>query len=257
MNYALSEILQVQKYRPCVITFVGAGGKTSLMFDLAHEILSLNYRVITTTTTKMFPPSETQAKVLQLTSEPDWEKGLEQKIREYFHVCLGRKIEPLNGKLLGITSEEIRLLEKYSDYILVEGDGSAGLPVKAPEKWEPVIPWPSNIVIYVVGLDCLGKPAASKTVHRIQKFLEVTGLLENEIIDFSTLKKLVTSKYAGLKNIPESSEIYIAFTKSDTFSDAEIFRKLASMIMSGGNNRIRAVVVTGKYGPGRINLVVR
>lgn len=257
MNYGLQEILHIQKHQPCVITFAGAGGKTSLMFDLAQEILRLDHRVITTTTTKMFAPSESRTKAVQLTSQSDWANGLQKKISDHFHVCLGRQIEPLTGKLLGISSEEIRLLEKHSDYILVEGDGSAGLPVKAPEQWEPVIPWRSNIVIYVVGLDCLGRPASSKTVHRIDRFLEVTGLLEDEIIDFSALTKLVTSQYAGLKNIPEHSEIYIALNKSDIFSDAQTLRKLASMIMSIGNDRIKAVIVTGKYGSGRINLVTR
>ena len=40
-----------------VISIVGAGGKTTLMFALARELSNKKGMVITTTTTKIFPPS--------------------------------------------------------------------------------------------------------------------------------------------------------------------------------------------------------
>ena len=43
-----------------VISLVGAGGKTSLMFKLAHELSKTGEPVLTTTTTKIFEPGPDQ-----------------------------------------------------------------------------------------------------------------------------------------------------------------------------------------------------
>ncbi len=48
-----------------LITLVGAGGKTTLMFALARELLTGHKKIITTTTTKIYPP------------EPGTESGLD------------------------------------------------------------------------------------------------------------------------------------------------------------------------------------
>jgi probable selenium-dependent hydroxylase accessory protein YqeC len=39
-----------------LIALVGAGGKTTLMFTLAEELARRKGRVVTTTTTRIFPP---------------------------------------------------------------------------------------------------------------------------------------------------------------------------------------------------------
>ena len=63
-----------------------------------------------------------------------------------------------------------------ADKVIVEADGADGRPIKAPEDWEPVIPTFANLVIPVVGLDCVGKPASEDWVFRIERFLALTGL---------------------------------------------------------------------------------
>ena len=44
-----------------VISLVGAGGKTSLMFRLAHELSLTGDSVLTTTTTKIYVPEPVQS----------------------------------------------------------------------------------------------------------------------------------------------------------------------------------------------------
>ena len=51
----LWEALRVRKGE--VISFVGAGGKTTAMYRLGHELADQGWRVITTTTTMIRPPS--------------------------------------------------------------------------------------------------------------------------------------------------------------------------------------------------------
>ena len=50
----LSDTLHL--YKTGVISLIGAGGKTSLMFKLAKELSQLKHRVLTTTTKKIFLP---------------------------------------------------------------------------------------------------------------------------------------------------------------------------------------------------------
>ncbi|MBW2491457.1 MAG: putative selenium-dependent hydroxylase accessory protein YqeC, partial [Deltaproteobacteria bacterium] len=55
-----------------VVSLVGGGGKTSLMFKLARELSMAGDTVLTTTTTKIFEPSRDQAACVILSgSVPD------------------------------------------------------------------------------------------------------------------------------------------------------------------------------------------
>ncbi len=49
-----------------VVSIAGAGGKTSLMFRLAEEAKGLGFKVLVTTSTKIFVPDSTQYDRLDL-----------------------------------------------------------------------------------------------------------------------------------------------------------------------------------------------
>ncbi len=55
MNTSLIDILKLKSQG--VISIIGAGGKTSLMFSLAKELSKSGKKVLTTTTTKIFMPT--------------------------------------------------------------------------------------------------------------------------------------------------------------------------------------------------------
>ncbi|MBW2409536.1 MAG: hypothetical protein JRF72_07020, partial [Deltaproteobacteria bacterium] len=54
-----------------VVSLVGAGGKTSLMFRLAHEISEAGDSVLTTTTTKILNPPPQQSSNLIISDQID------------------------------------------------------------------------------------------------------------------------------------------------------------------------------------------
>ena len=68
-------------------------------------------------------------------------------------------------------------------WIIVEADGAKRRPLKAPGRYEPVIPACSHIVIGVVGLNGLGKPLDKKYVFRPEIFAEITKLGLGKPID--------------------------------------------------------------------------
>ncbi len=60
-----------------VISLVGGGGKTTLMFALARELATINEFVLTTTTTKILEPSPSETPLLLLSTEDEIiKKGL-------------------------------------------------------------------------------------------------------------------------------------------------------------------------------------
>lgn len=76
------------------------------------------------------------------------------------------------------------------DLILVEADGSRVLPVKAPAAHEPAMPPDADLLIGVVGLDCLGRPMDDATVHRPGLFGPPCGCSPGEAIHTSHIVAL-------------------------------------------------------------------
>lgn len=147
---------------PGVISVVGSGGKTSLLSALAGE---LSGGVILCTTTHMFPFS-------QYPLLPGDDAGqVEAALLRRRVLCLGQPDE--NGKLTAPALPFVRLQE-LAPWVLVEADGSKGLPLKAHAPHEPVIPPESRRTLLVAGASGFGRPVV-QTVHRPERFRALTG----------------------------------------------------------------------------------
>lgn len=226
------------------------------MYELVEEITSSGLTVITSTTTRIFTPSTSQAPALVLTDENGWMESVARDVAQFGHVCLGKRIDAAFNKIVGVDEETIYEAMKLADFTIVEGDGARGLPVKGTADWEPVIPSLSHYVIYVIGLDCLGKPANQSFVHKLQKFLSVTNLQENDLISLASLARLATHSDAGLKNVPASCDYYVALNKSDQITELQAPQNLARMIGSQADDRVKGVILSGLYDANRINVKI-
>ncbi len=164
---------------PRVISFVGAGGKTSTMYDLAKEISKQGAKVLVTTSTHIAKPTQYEFAVTATLAEVDFAElfrkhlnfGQEQEAfagktgkRQGFILTAGRQDEtpgcewkltrPLD---LGEKAVMKKLLAWF-DVILIEADGSKRLPVKIPSETEPVLISQTGLVIA-----CMGLTAGEKT----------------------------------------------------------------------------------------------
>jgi probable selenium-dependent hydroxylase accessory protein YqeC len=182
-----------------VIAFVGAGGKTSALFRLAKDMAGQGLCVLATATTHLMDPrSEPGRPTFELLLRPDMEfpsmfpskSPTIIEARPGLTVVLSREAEP-PGKLKGVHPSWIPELRASWDLILVEADGSKRMPVKAPGSHEPVIPPSTDLVVGVVGLDCLGRPMDGGTVHRPDHFSAITGCMTGEPIAWHHLVALV------------------------------------------------------------------
>jgi probable selenium-dependent hydroxylase accessory protein YqeC len=225
-----------------VVALVGAGGKTSLMYSLAREMVSLGRRVVTTTTTKIFPPRPDQSPGLVLLSEDPSLKNLSAGLSRHKHVTLGSSLLRV-GKVDGVSEETIYDSLRYVDSVLVEADGAASRSVKAPETWEPVIPRAADLVIPVVGLDCIGARATEDLVFRLERFLALTGLKPGETISPESIGLLLGHPEGGIRGVPERSRVVPFLNKVDLLSAEWDVEELVAAMLRGAGDRIRRIVV--------------
>lgn len=160
----LADLLNI---RPGVTAVIGSGGKTTLLRTLGEELAELGHRVILTTTTKIFPFSG----VITLTAPTEAE--LSKVLAEKRLVCVGTSFGD-TGKLT-VPELPMEHLAQLADFVLVEADGSAGLPLKAHAAHEPPIPTGVNQTICVVGLSGFGK-TIQEAAHRPKHFAELAGV---------------------------------------------------------------------------------
>jgi probable selenium-dependent hydroxylase accessory protein YqeC len=200
-----------------VISLVGGGGKTTLMFALARELSSAGRLVVTTTTTRIFEPLPSQTQVLYLDSDEDkiidW---IKQNTGNYNHVTVASK-KLSSGKLAGIDAGTAIKISKLTHVTatIVEADGASRKPLKAPNATEPVIPGNTSLVVPVVGIDALGRPLTQNYVFRPEIASALTGLPLGETVTYESIAVLVTHEQGLTKGSPAKARIIPYINKVD------------------------------------------
>ncbi len=228
-----------------VISLVGAGGKSALMSALAGELAAAGESVITTTTTKIF---DWQAPGASLILEADEQKMLElldRELKKHRHVTLAGERLTAEGKLKGIDPGLVASLSRIKRIagIIVEADGAARRPLKAPSATEPVIPQSTSLVIPIVGIDALGLALTSENVFRPEIASRLTGLPLGGTISADTIATLVTHPQGIAKGSPANARIAPLINKMDLEKDLTRARDLAARILEKGCPRVERVVL--------------
>ncbi|TAK35074.1 MAG: putative selenium-dependent hydroxylase accessory protein YqeC [Chloroflexota bacterium] len=223
-----------------VITFTGAGGKTTLMYRLARELSSSGRTVVVTTTTKIWPPGDDQTDRLLIARTPE-------KIYAALYASLGTECVVTlatalteDGKLKGISPECVAKLRALDgvDHVLVEGDGSAQKPLTAPLAHEPVIPDCTDLVVSVVGVDALGRSLGAANVHRPEVIAELTGLASGDAITPEAIAAVMIGERGNVKGKPPGCKVIPVINKADNAKAIEHARKIARCLVDGGAYRI-------------------
>lgn len=199
MSAELSTLLEIRRG---VTALIGSGGKTSLMLRLCRELPGT---VIVCTSTHIFPAED-----LPLVTEP-------MTMLPARKICAGTWAE--NGKLTAPVQsfEELAVL---ADYVLVEADGSKGLPLKAHLAHEPVIPACANQTIQVLGLTGLGRRICD-AAHRPERYAELCGAAVN---DLATVERA-----ARVLNTETLADRYV-LNQADDLEEQKWGRTLAALL---------------------------
>jgi len=239
----LVEALDAKNHK--VISLVGAGGKTTLMFALAKELVSHERCVITTTTTKINKPSPLESPYVLL--RKDEEQVIEaflQNVGKHKHITIARELLD-SAKLKGITSgliDNIAKLDQVS-HIIVEADGAAQRPLKAPNIYEPVIPCSTSLVVAVVGINSLGCRLDEENVFRAETASRLLGLGLGGIITTESIASLITHPQGIVKGTPESARVMCFINKIETEENLLKARHLANTILRMKHTQIIRVAL--------------
>lgn len=197
-----------------ITAVIGGGGKSTLLARGGRALAARERRTIIATSTHMLPVAGIP-QAGALAEAPDAPL-----------VQLGR-LEEGSGKLVAPADPWDRIA-RAADHVLVEADGSRGLPFKAHNDREPQIPADCARVIYVVGALGFGLPVYD-TVHRPQLFRDLTGAPTSA----PATPELVASGIVaeGLVGMPGDLIVVNQVESARTLDDAErLARALAPVL---------------------------
>lgn len=226
-----------------IVSFVGAGGKTTALFALANELCKQGKKVLVCTTTRMMHPEYENRKI------PCFEQSA-LGIKESAYLTQKTLLEILmplitiskeksgifcaysfteENKIHAISEKVIDLLRPYFDAILVEADGSRRLPLKVPKAHEPVIPFCADIVFGLIGLDSLHKNIDETTIYNAEGFIDLCNAVNAKSITLNHYKKIIESELGLFKNAPTHAKKIVIFNKADLLEKSD-HTELSSMI---------------------------
>ena len=233
-----------------VISLVGAGGKTSLMNALATELSQRGETVLVTTTTKIKKPPAEQSPVLILGQDPAEVIDLcRAALGEHLKVTAAAGCPDPRNKLVGFPPEVVDDLWHAGlfNWIVVEADGAARKPIKAPADHEPVIPAASQLVIGMVGLSAIGKPFSDRWVFRPALFARLSGLLPGEPITAAAAARTISHPAGMMKGAPSKALKYLFLNQADTPERMQNGKKIAADLTR--NQGLFERVIIGRLQP--------
>jgi molybdenum cofactor cytidylyltransferase len=204
----LSRTLRLQTSH--IVSFAGAGGKTSAIFQLAREVP----RAVVTATTHLGVWQTSLADHHIIAAKiNDSIKIPSQGVTLITGDVEGDRTKPVNQIILNWLREEINRLNIP---LFIESDGSRQKSLKAPAPHEPPIPEFADTVILVAGLRALGKPLTNEHVHRAEIFSQLSGLESGQLITVDAIIRILTHPQGGLKNIPPTARRVALLNQADT-----------------------------------------
>jgi len=225
--FSLLSAFEIQP--PALVSIVGGGGKTSLLFSLAAMLPG---RVVITTTTRIFA---VQMKLAKAVCYPDNLDRLEEFLNLYRSCLVVGKVK--GDKALGVDpSLPGEMLNRPDvDYVLVEADGSRMRPIKAPAKHEPVVPDETTLLVPMVGIDALNG-RLQDVAHRpelVQQLLGDVGytLALDESLTVEEIAALITHPQGGMKNAPEQARIIPLINKVETKQQLSAARQISRIVL--------------------------
>jgi probable selenium-dependent hydroxylase accessory protein YqeC len=236
-----------------VIAIVGGGGKTTALYRLGVELARRNIPVLLTGTTRFTPPEGGEPPHLTLVEGRSDIDGAIEAGDTPLTVATGWGSK---GRLLPVEPAWIDALHRdYPDRtIVIEADGSAMRPFKAPNDREPVIPSGTTVVVCVVGMDAVGRPLDETHVHRPERVARLTGASIGAPVTPDTVARALMHSEGGQKSVPAAARWVALLNKADTPSRrlaadtvARLLLPKASEVIIGQVKRDPPVLTVVRY----------
>lgn len=189
--WALRQVFDCFGQAGHIVSLVGGGGKSTLMYFMAATCAREGKKVLVSTTTHIFMPSAAHYARNEAEVEALWASGK-------FAVIGTPAAE--KGKLKMPQAEFLdRMLEK-ADVAFLEADGSKNHPCKVPKDGEPVLHPKSDLVVAVLGLSAIGRPLR-EVCFRLDRAAALLGVEEDHCLTEEDAAEILSSPQGSRKDV--------------------------------------------------------
>ncbi len=173
-----------------VVSLVGGGGKTTLLYAMAAHCASRGWKVLVTTTTHILCPADGTLAQTDAQLQALWARSS--------YAVVGTPAP--GGKLTAPAADQLAAWMDQADGAFIEADGAKHLPCKAPAAQEPVLLPQSDIVLGVAGLSALGQPL-HKVCFRLEQACALLQAEPETLLTPELLAQLLASPRGGRKQV--------------------------------------------------------
>jgi probable selenium-dependent hydroxylase accessory protein YqeC len=192
----VTALVDVLDARSGIVCAVGAGGKKSVLYQLAREHAG-RFALTATVHTTVFPGD------LSVEVAIDEETALLERVmsidasRSVAYACPSHK----PGRHAGVSAATIRSIHEYGhfDATYVKADGARMRWIKAPAEDEPMLLPEADLVIPVVSARAIGEPLSERVAHRLDRVSAVTGVAPGAVLTPEAVGRLLASDDGALK----------------------------------------------------------
>jgi probable selenium-dependent hydroxylase accessory protein YqeC len=179
-----------------IVCAVGAGGKKSVLYQLAREHPG-RFALTATVHTTVFPDD------LPVEAVIDDASALRERVlsvdasRSIAYACPSTK----PGRYAGVPADTIRSLHDSGGFAatFVKADGARMRWIKSPAEGEPVLADRVDLVIPIVSARAIGETLSERVAHRVDRVAAVTGVAPGETLTPEAVGRLLASDAGALK----------------------------------------------------------
>jgi molybdenum cofactor cytidylyltransferase len=190
-----------------VVSFIGAGGKTSTLVALGHELAEAGWRVLATTTAHL--DSDQMALMPAVVSIGRGARAISTALGDRRFVFVRDDRSSRGNAALSPSTVSWLLDSVDADVLLIEADGAQGLPFKAPLAHEPMIPPETTLAIPIVSLSVLGKPLNEAHVYNSKAMIERYGFYQDSPVKSPWVAQVLRDEELGLRGVPSKARVMV------------------------------------------------
>jgi probable selenium-dependent hydroxylase accessory protein YqeC len=150
-----------------------------------------------------------------------------------------------SGKVEGISAllaDEI-FHDSNVHYLVVEADGSAGRPLKAPAEHEPVIPSSVTMVVAMMGLEAISARLDEATAFRVEQVRSITGLGPGGVLTPSALATVFLHPSGLFKGTPDRARRVVFLNKGDLIEEDREAEELTHILLADPAKTVDRVIL--------------
>ncbi len=245
------------------VFLIGGGGKTTLMFAMAHHLSRAGRTVVSTTSTRILYPSPSESARVIVEDDPRrLVSRLASELADVRHVTVAKSVcekasvdpsrdrERADRKLGGYTPDELDYLWQggVADYLLVEADGAAGRSLKAHLDHEPVVSSRADLVIAVIGCDCVGCLLNDAHVYRSEQFGRLLNRPLGTPVTVDDVAAIFFHPRGYLRAVPPEPTVMVLISKAGGEARRANAERLAAALWAADGGKRMARVVIGELG---------